>query len=208
MNPGPAIRFPGLCLLLLIPLVIPATAAPISAVSGEEIPLRGTATGADLVYLFLTGPNLPAGGISLTGGTPVETGVPESFTRVEVLTDGTWTYTWRTGSVGRVLDPGTYVIYIAEEPRARPDLDDTAYATQAVVIGGPVGTLTVPLPETTPSPPAGTMVGGPLVTGMQSPAQPSQAPPVPSSPVTGRLPLPVLVPLSMVALAILGFRKS
>jgi hypothetical protein len=201
MKTRPGMCPPALCLILLIPLIVSATAAPISAVFGEEIPLRGTATGADLVYLFLTGPNLPAGGISLAGGTPVETGVPASFTRVEVLTHGTWTYTWRTGSFGRVLDPGTYVIYIAEEPRARPDLDDTPYATQVVVIGGPVGTGTVPLPETTLSPPTGTMMGGPLVTGMQPPATGT---PSPASP--GRLAPLTLVPPGAVALAFLGLR--
>jgi hypothetical protein len=209
MNPGPLMRNPGLCLpfLLLVALTVSATAAPISAVYGEDIPLRGTATGSDVVYLFLTGPNLPDQGISLAGGTPVATGVPGSFTRVEVFTDGTWAYTWRTGSVGRVLDPGTYVIYIAEEPRARPDLDDSAYATQAVLLGAPVGTVTIPVPGTTVSPPQGTMQGGPLVTGMQPPSEPAPATGT-TPPVTpGRLAPLTLVPLGAAALAVLGLRR-
>jgi hypothetical protein len=206
MNPGPGIGSPALCLLLFIPLMIPATAAPISAVFGGDIPLGGHATGTDVVYLYLTGPNLPQGGISLAGGTPVATGVPGSFTRVEVLTDGTWTYTWRTGSVGRVLDQGTYVIYIAEEPRARPDLDDTAYATQAIVFGAPVGTVTIPLPGTTGSPPPGTMQGGPLVTGMQPPSGQAPATGIPSPTSPGRLAPLTLVPPGAVVLAVLGLR--
>jgi hypothetical protein len=140
-----------LCLLCLpsFLLVHPAAstgATPILTVQGEEIPLGGTATGSAIVYLFLTGPNLPDGGISLVGGIPVATGDPASFTRVEVLTGDTWAYRWRTGDLGRVLDPGTYVIYAAGEPLARPDLDDAPYTTQSVLFGPPVETLPATLP--------------------------------------------------------------
>jgi len=136
-------------LLFLALAVIPlcCTAAPISAVFGEDIPLGGTAPGSDFIYLFLTGPNLPDGGISLAGGTPVATGVPASFTRVEVQTDDTWRYTWRTGSLGRILDQGTYTIYAVNEPLSRPDLDDAAFTLQAVTFGQPVETVTVTVTE-------------------------------------------------------------
>ena len=145
---GPRICFPSGGLRILIPvfivvfLVASATAAPISAVFGQDIPIGGTAIGSNFVYLYLTGPNLPAGGVSLIGGTPVTTGVPASFTQVEVQTNGTWTYTWRTGSTGRILDQGTYTIYIVEEARSRPDLDDASYITQDVTFGQPVETVT------------------------------------------------------------------
>jgi hypothetical protein len=147
MRLGPSARFlsPGLSLLILVLLVAPSGAAPIYAVQGEDIPLSGTAPGLDFIYLFLTGPNLPDPGISLVGGTPVATGNPASFTRVEVSTDGTWAYTWRTGSLGRILDPGTYVIYIVEGPLGRPDLDDAVFATQVVVLGAPAETVTATL---------------------------------------------------------------
>jgi hypothetical protein len=131
--------------LILTFAVIPlcCAAAPIYAVFGEDIPLGGTAPGSAFIYLFLTGPNLPDGGISLAGGTPVKTGVPASFTRVEVQTDETWSYTWRTGSIGRILDRGTYTIYAVNEPLSRPDLDDAVFTTQAVTFGQPVETVTV-----------------------------------------------------------------
>jgi len=130
--------------LILTLVVIPlcCAAAPIHTVFGEDIPLGGTAPGSDFIYLFLTGPNLPDGGISLAGGTPVTTGVPASFTRVEVTGD-TWAYTWRTRSIGRILDGGTYTIYAVNEPLSRPDLDDATYITQAVTFGQPVETVTV-----------------------------------------------------------------
>jgi hypothetical protein len=193
--------------LIVVSLVVSATAAPIYTVFGDEIPLGGTAPGSNVVYLFLTGPNLPDGGISLAGGTPVTTGVPSSFTRVEVQTDDTWAYTWRTGSTGRILDLGTYIIYIVQEPRAHPDLDDTVFATQAVVFGGPVETVTVALPETTGLLPIGTVQVGPLVTGMPTTVPPITTPPTTTSSPAGRLPLPLLVPLGAAAIAILGFRR-
>jgi len=154
-GPGAGLSSTGLFLLLpalaLAPLCCHAGAASLQVVFGARIPLAGTAPGSDYVYLFLTGPNLPARGISLVGGFPVVTGVPGSFTRVDVLTDGTWSLTWDTRSLGRVLDPGTYVIYIVEEPRSLPDLDDAAYATQSVTFGAPVETVTVAIAETTGS---------------------------------------------------------
>jgi hypothetical protein len=145
-GPRPLSRYPFLILTLA---VIPfcCAAAPIYAVFGEDIPLGGMAPGSTFIYLFLTGPNLPDGGISLAGGTPVTTGVPASFTRVEVQTDETWAYTWRTGSTGRILDQGTYTIYAVNEPLSRPDLDDAVFTPQAVIFGQPVETVTVTVTE-------------------------------------------------------------
>ena len=137
--------------LLLLAAIVPALclAQPIYTIYGEDLPLAGTAPGLTVVYLFLTGPNLPDPGISLVGGNNVATGVPGSFTRVEVQADGSWSFTWQTRSVGRTLDPGTYTLYIEQEPLARPDLDDTVFATQAIVLGAPVETVTVTATEAT-----------------------------------------------------------
>lgn len=150
MNTRPLTRFLFTCfpLLVVVSLIGSVGIAPIHTVFGEDIPLHGTAPGSDFIYLFLTGPNLPDGGISLAGATPVTTGVAASFTRVEVLTDGTWVYIWRTGSMGRILDPGTYTIYAVDEPLSRPDLDDAVYTPRAVIFGSPVETVTVTVTET------------------------------------------------------------
>jgi len=131
--------------LLLLAATVPALclAQPIYTIYGEDLPLAGTAPGLTVVYLFLTGPNLPDPGISLVGGNNVATGVPGSFTRVAVQADGSWSFTWQTRSVGRTLDPGTYTLYIVQEPLARPDLGDTVFTTQAIVFGAPVETVTV-----------------------------------------------------------------
>jgi hypothetical protein len=142
----PLFRYSVLILTLAV-IPLSCAAAPIYAVFGEDIPLGGTAPGSAFIYLFLSGPNLPDGGISLAGGTAVTTGVPSSFTRIEVLADGTWAYTWRTGSLGRILDQSTYTIFAVNEPLSRPDLDDAAYNTQAVVFGTPGETIAATSPE-------------------------------------------------------------
>ncbi len=153
MNPRAPSRHLLLCLtvICIISLAVPAGAEPIHTVQGEELPLKGTAPGLDVIYLFLTGPNLPEQGIRLEGGTSVVTGNPASFTQVEVNTDGTWAYTWRTGDIGRILSPGTYTLYIVQEPLARPDLGDTVYAVQPVIFGDSAGVVLETTPATTGS---------------------------------------------------------
>ncbi len=142
----PRVLFLALLGVLLVLPAAPANGQPLFAIQGEDIPLQGIATGTDVVYLFLTGPNLPPQGISLAGGTPVITGDPSSFTRADVLTGGTWSYTWRTGELGRVLDEGSYTVYAIGEPRAFPDLDDAPYTTRAIVFAAPVETVTGTVP--------------------------------------------------------------
>ena len=51
---------------------------------GEKVVLRGQSPDADTVYLFMTGPNLPATGGKLTSPyKAVISGNPDSFTRSE-----------------------------------------------------------------------------------------------------------------------------
>jgi hypothetical protein len=208
MNPRQPrrISIPFVSFILLLAALPVCASASVTFVQGEDIPLHGTSSGSTVVYLFLTGPNLPDGGISLIGGAPVITGASGSFTRVEVSTDGTWVFTWNTGDAGRVLSPGTYVIYIAQEPRARPDLGDTVFATRQVSFGRPVEAIPDASPVTTEPVLMGTMQGGPLVTGME-PASTPATPPGTTAPATpGRAALPALVPLWAVALLLWSCR--
>jgi len=121
--------------LLLIPAAI---AAPvISAAIGDQVPLTGFAPGADRVYLFLTGPNLPANGVRLDDiSAPVISGDPSSFTMTSV-DDYRWEYTWYTRTKGGVLDAGTYTIFIVTTPVGRRDLAGSEYATILVSLGSP-----------------------------------------------------------------------
>ena len=81
---------------------------------GEVIPLSGTAPGYDMVYLFMTGPGVPANGARMDNSNlPVVTGEPDTFTQVPVAGDSSWSYTWQTGRVSGGLAAGMYTIYAA-----------------------------------------------------------------------------------------------
>jgi len=127
-------------------LVVLATAPATSAVTvypGSEVTLAGTSTGSDTVYLFVTGPNLPANGGRLEAPqVSVRSGDPESFTTVTVGADDRWTYRWRTGEAG--LDPGTYTVYAVEAPVGRSGLSGHGYTTIPVTFGVPPGTPATP----------------------------------------------------------------
>jgi len=103
---------------------------------GEEIALSGTCTdNRDYVYLFLTGPNLNTNGVNLTHLWPVRMDSGETFTRVDVESDGTWSYTWSTTDPiknGRSIDAGGYTIYAVSKPRGRDQLSDSKYAAASI----------------------------------------------------------------------------
>jgi len=119
-------------------LIGPAVAVPVtSAAIGDPVPLAGVAPGADLVYLFLTGPNLPVNGVRLDDiSAPVISGDPSSFTWTSV-DDYRWEYTWYTRTKGGILDAGTYTIFIVTTPVGRRDLAGSEYATIMVSLGEP-----------------------------------------------------------------------
>lgn len=126
---------PGVILLFLALLTVAAVSA-VTVYPGSIVTLTGTSTGGDTVYLFVTGPNLPAAGGRLDNpDTPVRSGDPESFTTVAVEGGDRWTYRWRTGDAG--LDPGTYTVYAVDAPVDRSNLSGHAYTTIPVTLGTP-----------------------------------------------------------------------
>jgi hypothetical protein len=128
-------------LLLLFGPAVSAQVIP--AAIGDPVPLAGYAPGADGVYLFATGPNLPANGVRLDDiSAPVMSGDPSSFTRTSVDNDR-WAYTWYTRTKGGTPDAGTYTIFIVTTPVGREDLAGAAYATVLVSLGSPrIGMVT------------------------------------------------------------------
>mgnify|MGYP005832074677 CR=1 FL=1 len=166
-------------IVLLLPLFAVAATAAITAYPGSVVTLTGTSTGSDTVYLFVTGPNLPASGGRLESpGTPVRSGDAGSFTTVAVGADERWTYRWRTGDTG--LDPGTYTVYVVDAPVDRSDLSGHAYTAISVTLGIPPETpATVAATPTTmpPTAPAAT-------TAASSPAPTTAAPAVAIFPAT------------------------
>ena len=142
----------------LLLMAVPAMAVTVPL--GDTLPLAGSAPGADTVYLFLTGPNLPAHGVKLDDiSVAVVTGVPSTFTPASVDGDGNWEYPWYTRTAGGLLDAGTYTVYVVTVPTGRRDLGSAdAYATIPVTLTTPTLTI-LPGAITISSEPSGAEAG-------------------------------------------------
>jgi hypothetical protein len=105
----------------------------ITAYLGDEIPLSGYSYGSSMVYLFLTGPNLPVNGVALTDVTArADQG---HFTQVSVDSDDHWEYPWDTKAIG--LDAGTYTVWVVNRPLDRSQLAKADYSTISLRLGKP-----------------------------------------------------------------------
>jgi hypothetical protein len=121
----------ALLLLLLIVFLLSSTGA--GDMIGDPVILSGRALGYDLVYLFVTGPDLVKSGVNPERmNSPVVTGSPQSFVVVETDGNGYWQYRWRTTRVGITLEEGLYTVYAATKPVSKQDLSGTAYDSTAV----------------------------------------------------------------------------
>ncbi|MFA5331855.1 MAG: hypothetical protein WC342_05705 [Methanoregula sp.] len=103
---------------------------------GEETTFSGVNTASGSTYLFITGPNLPSNGGSLTSpDTAVVSGNAYTFTVAATTANNTWQYAWFTN--GLRLDAGTYTVYAAAGPESVNDLADTAYGTTGLIVKKP-----------------------------------------------------------------------
>ena len=126
-------------LLFIAAMVLMFPAIAVSVPLGDALELSGSAPGADTVYLFLTGPNLPPNGVRLdTIAVEVITGVPSTFVRIPVAGDGSWEYSWNTRTAGGILDAGTYIVYVVTTPTGRQDLSGRdSYGVMSVTLPRP-----------------------------------------------------------------------
>ena len=126
------------CILLAAVITGNAAAETREAVIGDDIPLSGTAIGADRVYLFMTGPGVPSDGSRMDSSiSPVITGEPDTFTQIDASSDR-WNYTWRTGRVSGGLAAGQYTVYAATMPVARDALSGIPYSSIDIILSRPV----------------------------------------------------------------------
>jgi len=124
------------CLLLV------ASVAGLQAYMGDTIPLQGYSYESQTVYLFLTGPNLPANGVALNDITArADQG---HFTQVSVDSNDHWVYKWGTNSVGGRLDAGTYTVWVANSPTDRSHLESGDYSTISIGLGNPKISVVTP----------------------------------------------------------------
>ena len=102
---------------------------------GDDVSFSGINDETSTVYLFLTGPNIPANGGQIASIDPknftVQDGKVQTF-KAAPVSSNTWTWTWPTGLSH--LDPGTYTIYALEAPRDQTNLGSTTYATYSVIL--------------------------------------------------------------------------
>jgi hypothetical protein len=103
---------------------------------GEKVVLQGMSPDADTVYLFLTGPNLPATGGKLTSPRQaVVSGNPGSFDTVKTKADKSWEYVYYTHNLN--VDAGTYTVYAVSQPKAKDQLNGVGSADIGIILKKP-----------------------------------------------------------------------
>ena len=115
---------------------------------GEEVQFSGTNTESSDTYLYITGPNLPTQGTSISSADPRNYIFPGSATKgvisgnsaagfqdVSVNGDNTWSWEWGTSAVA--LDAGTYTVYAVSGPQDANSLQNVAYGTVSIIIKAP-----------------------------------------------------------------------
>ncbi|HEX3000933.1 MAG TPA: hypothetical protein VHN82_00955, partial [Methanoregula sp.] len=132
------VRTGRILIALLACLLLAGTASAgvgIQASMGDTIPLSGYSPTSINVYLFVTGPNLPANGVALNDIT--KRADQGGFTVVPVQGDDRWTYNWHTSSINGRLDDGTYTVWAVNGPNDRSNLQNAEYGTISVTLGRP-----------------------------------------------------------------------
>jgi hypothetical protein len=121
-------------------------ATPQNPLIGETVTLSGRVTGINTiaVYLFVTGPGLEAGGVTLDNlNIPAGRGL---FTTAPVnMENGTWSYPWDTSVILGTLKPGNYTVHVVASPVARMRFNEDESAL--------VGITFLPPPATEPETP-------------------------------------------------------
>jgi hypothetical protein len=129
-----------LFLICLYPvlLIMPVSAADteIEAYLGDTVTISGASYISDRIYLFFTGPGLPANGVTLTDTS--QRADQGQFTIVDVGSDQLWSMRWDTSRISSSIEPGTYIVYATTEPVDKAHLGGTStYKTLEVWIQDP-----------------------------------------------------------------------
>ncbi|MGD0535179.1 MAG: hypothetical protein ABR999_07030 [Methanoregula sp.] len=150
--------FEKLILLLLLSVTVVLLISPVSAYSadaggkpvvtivargsqsyyfGEEVDISGINSASDSTYLFITGPNIPEGGVTLTPPKQKSVnGDPSTFTTVKTKPDKTWEYSFYTANL--MMDAGSYTIYAVSKPTPKDQFDNTTtYGTVSLILKRP-----------------------------------------------------------------------
>jgi hypothetical protein len=137
MRPACFLAIIAATMLLAVPVsgivTLTASASPAIAHVGDTISLNGTVNGTPtiVVFLFVTGPGLDERGVALDNlNIPAGRGM---FTTAPVyLSNGSWYYTWDTSVILGTLQPGTYTVYVLDDPVDRRRFVQAEYATAEI----------------------------------------------------------------------------
>jgi len=126
-------------LLLFVLAGAAAASGSTQSYLGNTVKLSGYSYSSSTVYLFLTGPNLPANGVALDN---IYRGTDQGgFTSVSVDDNNHWEYDWGTNGG---LDAGTYTVWVVDSPTDRSHLGTTEYSTISVSLGNPSISVVTP----------------------------------------------------------------
>ncbi|HVP95553.1 hypothetical protein [Methanoregula sp.] len=103
---------------------------------GDVINLHGYSYRGTQVYLFMTGPGLPADGVTLTDVT--QRADQGQFTIVDLDSSQQWWFNWDTSRIWNEINPGTYTVYVSTEPVDYSHLGSSdTYKTLSVYLQDP-----------------------------------------------------------------------
>ena len=103
-----------LCTLVFLAGAASGADVDMTGYLGDTFTLSGYSYVGNNVYLFMTGPGLPAGGVTLTDVS--QRADQGHFTVVGVDENQQWTYRWDTQHLAPQIDAGTYIVYVSNEP--------------------------------------------------------------------------------------------
>jgi hypothetical protein len=111
---------------------------------GEKIKIGGTSTASKSVFLAIRGERASLNIRKLDDISIISVNNNEqSFLKINVKRDCTWSYIWDTSVIGKLLRPGFYTIYAIEGPFIPNNVEDKAYGSVSIIIKKPFISLTI-----------------------------------------------------------------
>ncbi|WP_292368113.1 PEGA domain-containing protein [Methanoregula sp. UBA64] len=129
------------CCLLIVLAGLAAASGSVQSYLGNTVKLSGYCSDSSTVYLFVTGPNLPANGVALDN---LNRGTDQGgFTPVSVDSNGRWEYNWNPGGS---IDAGTYTVWAVNSQTDKAHLSQAEFTTLSVTLGNPSISIATPAP--------------------------------------------------------------